>query len=242
MGTRPVRRGEVAKRVSDAVRAYREARRWSLGDLSKELSATGHPLYPSALSKIESGDRRVDVEDLVAFSKVFGVQPDDILNNRRRVTVHTAFEVNAAAQVTRGEAPQRDQELPREIEVVVSRQAESAAEDTLKTVSAIMTETFAPITNELTRSVEAIKKQYAELAETMRPIKEQHAKTMAILEARGYWGDEAAQDRFIERFGGDMPLGEAARILLAEEAAQNSGSSSTDSTAAATDETRRRPK
>jgi hypothetical protein len=43
------------------------------------LTRVGCPILPSGLSKIESGDRRVDVDDLVGIAAALSVMPDRLL-------------------------------------------------------------------------------------------------------------------------------------------------------------------
>lgn len=47
----------------------------SLRDLSAQLDELGHRLLPSALSKIETGERRIDVDDLAALALALGSTP-----------------------------------------------------------------------------------------------------------------------------------------------------------------------
>jgi len=75
-GTGP---GPSAGRVRANLRALREERRISLRDLSKRLEQLGHPLLPSGLSKIETGDRRADVDDLIAIALALDVSPNRLL-------------------------------------------------------------------------------------------------------------------------------------------------------------------
>lgn len=47
--------------------------------LSEKLAAVGRPIPPLGLRRIEAGDRRVDVDDLVALAVVFDVSPLTLL-------------------------------------------------------------------------------------------------------------------------------------------------------------------
>jgi transcriptional regulator with XRE-family HTH domain len=51
----------------------------SLGQLSEELGKLGRPILASGLSKIETGERRVDVDDLVALAVALDVSPSRLL-------------------------------------------------------------------------------------------------------------------------------------------------------------------
>lgn len=79
MGTRQVDKGPVGIRACANMRAVREARGMSLAELSAKLTAVGRPMLPSGLSKLEVGQRRMDVDDLVALSVVLGVNPSRLL-------------------------------------------------------------------------------------------------------------------------------------------------------------------
>jgi len=79
MGRRAVEQGPVGERASTMIRQLRASRGWSLADLERRLDEAGRPILRSGLSKIESGERRVDVDDLAAFCQVFGVEPSELL-------------------------------------------------------------------------------------------------------------------------------------------------------------------
>jgi transcriptional regulator with XRE-family HTH domain len=68
MGTKPVRKGPIADRVTESVRTHRLRRGLSHRQLSARLAEIGHPILPSGIAKIEDGSRRVDVDDLVALA------------------------------------------------------------------------------------------------------------------------------------------------------------------------------
>lgn len=50
-----------------------------LKDISEQLSEIGRHITPLALARIESGERKVDVDDLMAFALVFDVSPLTLL-------------------------------------------------------------------------------------------------------------------------------------------------------------------
>ena len=51
----------------------------SLRHLSERLAQLGHPILPSGINKIENGQRRVDVGDLVALAQALDVSPSTLL-------------------------------------------------------------------------------------------------------------------------------------------------------------------
>lgn len=71
-------------------------------ELSAQLQATGRPLTASGISRIEQGERRVDVDDLVALALSLGVTPNRILlsDDASENPIHLAPEVS----VTRSHA------------------------------------------------------------------------------------------------------------------------------------------
>ncbi|MEU7913456.1 helix-turn-helix domain-containing protein [Microbispora bryophytorum] len=71
--------GPVGREVAANLRRFRDARGLSTTQLSKLLAEQGRPIQPTGITKIEKGDRRVDVDDLVALATVLGVSPVALL-------------------------------------------------------------------------------------------------------------------------------------------------------------------
>jgi len=61
--------------VAANVRRLRSEQGWSLADLSEALEAVGHPMSIKVLSKMETGERGIGVDDLAAFMTVFHTPP-----------------------------------------------------------------------------------------------------------------------------------------------------------------------
>jgi transcriptional regulator with XRE-family HTH domain len=59
--------------VADRVARERAARGWSMETLAQRLTVAGCPIHPSAMHRIETGGRKISVNELVAFSAVFGI-------------------------------------------------------------------------------------------------------------------------------------------------------------------------
>jgi transcriptional regulator with XRE-family HTH domain len=98
MGTRKVERGEVAEAVARNVRELRERRRWSQRKLAERLAAEGRPMQATGVSKIEAGDRRVDVDDLAALARVFETPPSRLMDGETMFSgTLTADQVQAFA-------------------------------------------------------------------------------------------------------------------------------------------------
>jgi transcriptional regulator with XRE-family HTH domain len=69
----------VGARVRERVRQLRRERGLDLRGLSDRLAEEGRPISLGQLSKLELGQRRVDVDDLVALAVVLNVTPSQLL-------------------------------------------------------------------------------------------------------------------------------------------------------------------
>src|SRR4051794_40249041 len=91
MGTNAIARGPVAESVAANVQAIRKRRGMSQQQLAARLGELGRPLQKAAIAKIESRDRRVDVDDLAALAVALNVSlarlvlPDAPLDEEVRV-------------------------------------------------------------------------------------------------------------------------------------------------------------
>ncbi|MEV0683403.1 Z1 domain-containing protein [Nocardia sp. NPDC050378] len=71
--------GPTGIRLSKRVQDLRQARGLTLGTLARRLGDLGRPIDLSALAKVEKGQRRVDVDDLVALALALDVSPNWLL-------------------------------------------------------------------------------------------------------------------------------------------------------------------
>lgn len=69
--------GETGRKVAANIKRLRGG--CLLKDISERLSEIGRHITPLALARIESGERKVDVDDLMAFATIFAISPLDIL-------------------------------------------------------------------------------------------------------------------------------------------------------------------
>jgi transcriptional regulator with XRE-family HTH domain len=65
--------------VAHNVARIRGERRLTVRDVSARLTEIGHPILPSGVNKLENGNRRVDVGDLLALAFVLRVSPLTLL-------------------------------------------------------------------------------------------------------------------------------------------------------------------
>jgi hypothetical protein len=64
--------GLTGMTVADNIRRTREAQRLGFTEISQRLSSLGRPIAPLGLRRIESGERRIDVDDLLALAVALG--------------------------------------------------------------------------------------------------------------------------------------------------------------------------
>ncbi|MFF3911780.1 helix-turn-helix domain-containing protein [Streptomyces sp. NPDC001848] len=79
MASNAVVSGPTAKRVGENVKRIRRARNLDQKDVSALVGSLGRPMLPTVLSKIERGERRVDVDDLMAIAEALNVSPAALL-------------------------------------------------------------------------------------------------------------------------------------------------------------------
>jgi transcriptional regulator with XRE-family HTH domain len=71
--------GSTGDVVRQNVRTLREQRKMTYVELTETLDTLGRPIPVLGLRRLEAGERRVDVDDLIALAEVFGVAPSVLL-------------------------------------------------------------------------------------------------------------------------------------------------------------------
>lgn len=71
--------GPTGNNVRRNIRRLREQRRWSYREVEERLSRAGRAISPLELSAIDTGERRVDVDELVALAAVFDLSIEELL-------------------------------------------------------------------------------------------------------------------------------------------------------------------
>lgn len=79
MATRPVEIGPTGLQTARNIERLRTELGMSQRRLAQVLTDLGRPTPTTALSKIERGERRVDVDDLAAIAVALGVSPTTLL-------------------------------------------------------------------------------------------------------------------------------------------------------------------
>lgn len=86
--------GPSGEALMHNVKRLREGQKLTYVELSERLTGLGRPIPVLGLRRIERGERRVDVDDLMALAHVLGVVPTKLLVP----SGETSEEVAAAAQ------------------------------------------------------------------------------------------------------------------------------------------------
>lgn len=73
--------GNTGRTVASAVRAYRRLRDMTQAQLAERVADAGRPMTASTINKIETVERRVDVDDLVALAVALEVQTTQLLES-----------------------------------------------------------------------------------------------------------------------------------------------------------------
>src|SRR5579875_2632397 len=79
MARREMEPGATARRAADNLAKIRSSRRMSQAELAGRVTQLGRPMSASVVSKTEKLDRRIDVDDLIAFAIALGVTPNRLL-------------------------------------------------------------------------------------------------------------------------------------------------------------------
>lgn len=71
--------GPTSRHLAANLRRIRDARRLSTTKLAAKLKEAGQPIPATGITRIEKGERRVDVDDLTALSAALDVSPSALL-------------------------------------------------------------------------------------------------------------------------------------------------------------------
>lgn len=87
MARRAIEVGPAGRDVAANLATIRKARGLTTRELTRLTAAAGRAIPPSGITRIEAGERRVDIDDLVILAKVLGVRVEQLLANPQRVRV-----------------------------------------------------------------------------------------------------------------------------------------------------------
>jgi transcriptional regulator with XRE-family HTH domain len=111
--------GQTNEVVAANLRKVRQSTGVDLRELSARIKTTGRVISPSAVSKIENGDRRVDVDDLTVFAYALETTPAALLTP-------ASEEAQAPAGVPEG------QFTPEEVQAWIRGTVKLTTEDLLR--------------------------------------------------------------------------------------------------------------
>lgn len=72
-------KGATSATAASQTRKFRQDRKLDLAGLSERLKAVNWPISVAALSRLENGERRIDVDDLMAISVALDISPLELL-------------------------------------------------------------------------------------------------------------------------------------------------------------------
>lgn len=91
--------GAMAAIVRENIKHWREVRGITQAGLAQMLDDLGRPIPVASVAKIESGDRRIDVDDLAAIAEALAIPPTSLIaNTASRRVVATVGETLEAAK------------------------------------------------------------------------------------------------------------------------------------------------
>jgi transcriptional regulator with XRE-family HTH domain len=115
------RRGPAATQISDTgqtvqknVARLRKQRGWTTYEFAHHMEQQGRPIPQSGISRVESGGRRVDADDLLAFAVALNTSPATLLlpdksdDTLVRLTAATKVSARTAWRWIRGLSPADD--------------------------------------------------------------------------------------------------------------------------------------
>jgi transcriptional regulator with XRE-family HTH domain len=122
MPTQSIAPGPTSVRVAEAVKALRLARGMTQTDLARAMTHAGRKAIKTSINKIESSERRVDADDLMALAVALDVSPLRLLlpveapSKQAQVTETARARVREVWAWARGERPLNGKADPARVE------------------------------------------------------------------------------------------------------------------------------
>ncbi|HZM77576.1 MAG TPA: helix-turn-helix transcriptional regulator [Candidatus Limnocylindrales bacterium] len=79
MGTKPVQSGPIGERIRFQLKALRDEQSLTQANLASVAAQLGRPMADNTLAKIETGQRRMDADDVVMMALALGTTPNRLL-------------------------------------------------------------------------------------------------------------------------------------------------------------------
>lgn len=106
----------AGENVRDNLLRIRQAHRLTYAEVSRTLEDLGRPIAPLGLSRIENGERRVDVDDLMALAEALGVEPDELLSGDGPPSLSPSGQADVTTVRYRDFSPRLQDPAPKQIE------------------------------------------------------------------------------------------------------------------------------
>ena len=114
------RKTEIIEEIGSELRKARKAKKYTLGDLSQQLSVRGVNLSPTLLSRMENGERRIDDDTLEAVCGILEADAAAVVAAAAREHIRRVTEVSGQAEgpvttgLPEGLGPDRPEILEKE--------------------------------------------------------------------------------------------------------------------------------
>jgi transcriptional regulator with XRE-family HTH domain len=95
---------ETAARFRQRVKAERDRRGWTQTQLAEKLSANGIRVQWSAIAKLESGARRVRLDEAAAIADTFGTSLETLMGRRPRPVADLRYQIDTLLDAVRAAA------------------------------------------------------------------------------------------------------------------------------------------
>lgn len=162
MAARALQIGEAGGYAAAAIAAERQRRGWDQRHLAELVTGAGRPMSASVLGKIESGGRRIDVDDLAAIATALDIPISRLLPGSDAAEPADSFESAAAPGPVRA----------RIVEDLASYGDLEVLDPTAPTLAAIAvrlaTEIDAPVS--LGNSLQGLSKELRAVLEELRKL------------------------------------------------------------------------
>jgi transcriptional regulator with XRE-family HTH domain len=101
MSGRPIPVGELGRAVGQHIQALRRAHGLTQVGMSARLVEVGREIPPNSVGRIEIGTRRVDLDDVEAIARVFGVSPVQLIDGTAVRDVALAWAASLRSEADR---------------------------------------------------------------------------------------------------------------------------------------------
>ena len=99
------RKTEIIEEIGLELKKARKAKKYTLGDLSQQLSARGMNLSPALLSRMENGERRIDDDTLEAVCGILEADASAVVAAAAREHIRRVTDQSEILEKDQPESP-----------------------------------------------------------------------------------------------------------------------------------------